>query len=152
MHKRPAEEIEDLIKCPVCDIYLKKTEGFICSRCRRGPLCKKHKIAGSKECASCVFDRRRKLLSSLKKQEMSLSSFLMFLQFLFMVFAVFFVSIKIGLDKNVELLQYDFVRDSLPYIGIIAVLGYIGFFIIRFGQRGRIEKLESEMKHIELGR
>lgn len=146
------EEAEDLIKCPVCGIYLKRTEGFICSKCRRGPLCKKHKISGSKECASCVFDRRRKMLSALKEQEMSLSSFLMFLQFLFMIFAIFFVAIKVGLDQTVEFLQYNLIQGSLPYIGIIAVSGYIVFYMLRFGQRGKIAKLESEMKQIEIRR
>jgi len=152
MIKKPAEDTEDLIKCPVCEIYMKKAEGFICSRCRRGPLCKNHKISGSKECASCVFDRRRRSHSALKDQEASLSSFLRFLQFLFMVFAVFFVAIKIGLDQTVEVLQYDFLKESLPYIGMIAVSGYFIFYVIRFSQRSRITQLESEMKQIEFRR
>jgi uncharacterized membrane protein (DUF485 family) len=152
MIKKPIEEAEDLIKCPVCEIYLKKAEGFICIRCRRGPLCKKHKIGNSKECASCIFDRKRKTFSELKEQETSLKSFLMFLQFLFMVFVIFFIAFKAGLDKTVEFLQHDFIRDGLPYMGVLAVIGYIVFYVIMIGQRSRIEELEMEMKHIEFRR
>jgi hypothetical protein len=152
MMKRLPEESEDLVQCQMCGIYLKKAEGFVCSICRRGLLCKKHKIEGSKECASCVFERKRKTFSTLKEQETSLTGFLRFLQFVFIIFAVFLVAIKMGLDQTVDFLQYDFIKNSLPHIIIITVLGYIVFYGIRLGQRSRITKLESEMKQIEIRR
>ncbi len=146
------EEPEDLLRCPVCEVYMKKTEGFICSRCRRGPLCKKHKVAGSSECASCIYDRRRKDLLQLKEQEINLKSFLRLLQFLFLVFAVFFIALRAGLEDTVEFLKSSFITDGLLYLGGIAVFGYIVFYFILYSQRGRIQEVESELKKIEVRR
>jgi hypothetical protein len=152
MLKRPEEETEDLFRCPVCEVYMKKTEGFICSTCKRGPLCKKHKVVRSSECASCVYDRRRKALLLLKEQETSLKSFLRLLQFLFLVFAVFFIALRAGLGDTVEFLQSSYITDSLLYLGAIAVVGYIVFYFILYNQRGKIQEVESEINKIEVKR
>ena len=152
MLKKPEGQPEDLVKCPVCQIYLKKTEGFICISCKRGLLCKKHKIAGSRECASCVFDRKKKALAVIKEQETNLNSFLRLLQFLFLVFAVFFIALRAGLGDTVEFLQSSYITDSLLYLGAIAVVGYIVFYFILYNQRGKIQEVESEIKKIEVKR
>jgi hypothetical protein len=152
MLKRPEEETEDLFRCPVCEVYMKKTEGFICSTCRRGPLCKKHKVVRSTECASCVYDRRRKDLLLLKGEEINLKSFLRLLQFIFLVFAVFFIALRAGLGDAVEFLKSSFIADGLLYLGGIAVFGYIVFYFILRIQRGKIQEIESEIRKIEVRR
>lgn len=152
MLKRSAEVSEDLVKCPVCEVYVKKTAGFICVTCKRGPLCGKHKIAGSRECASCVFDRRKKDLLVLREQERNLNGFLRLLQFLFLIFAVFFIVLKTGMEDMAEFLQYSFLKDSILYVGIIAVLGYILFYFIQYNQRRNISGLEAEIRNIEIRR
>jgi hypothetical protein len=152
MLERPMAVPEDLIRCPVCEVYLKKTEGFICSKCKRGPLCKKHKVIRSSECASCLYDRRRKDLLLLKEQEINLKSFLRLLQFLFLVFAVFFIALRSGLEDTVEFLQSSFIKDSLLYLGGIAVFGYIVFYFILYNQRGKIQEAESEIRKVEVRR
>jgi hypothetical protein len=150
MLKRPLENEEDLAKCPVCDFYFKSDEGFTCIKCRRGLLCKKHKVAGTKECASCVIERRNKELSDLKAQEMSLKSFLRLLQFLFLVFAVLFIAVQIGLDDTLELLQYDFIKDGLPYFGGGAFLGYVVFYFILNNQKAKNLELENVIRKMRL--
>ena len=152
MIKRPVEEPEDMLRCPVCEVYMKKTEGFICSTCKRGPLCKQHKVIGSGECASCVYDRRRKVLLLHKEQEMNLISFLRLLQFLFLVFAVFFIALRAGLGDTVEILQSSYITDGLLYLGGIAVFGSIVFYFILLNQRGKVREVEAEMKKIEVKR
>jgi hypothetical protein len=152
MLKRPMEDAEDLLRCPVCEVYLNKSEGFICSKCKRGPLCKKHKVLRSSECASCVYDRRRKSLLTLKEQENSLKSFLRLLQFVFLVFAVFFIALRAGLGDTVEFLRSSYITDGLLYLGGIAVFGYIVFYFILYTQRGKIQEVESEIRKIEVKR
>ena len=150
MLKRPLEKQEDLAKCPVCDFYFKREEGFTCIKCRRGPLCKKHKVSGTKECASCVIERRNKELSDLKEQERSLNSFLRFLQFLFLVFAVLFIAYRIGLEDTVEFLKYSFIKDILPYIGGGSFLGYLFFYFILYNQKAKNLELETVIKKMRL--
>jgi len=143
---------EDLVQCPVCDTYLKKSEGFTCVQCKRGILCKKHKIEGSKECASCVFDRKNREYKVLKEQEMNLKSALRFFQFLFLVFAVFFVALRSGLGEVVEILQNSFITDGMVLLGIASAAGYIIFFLILFNQRGKAAALEAEVRKINFKR
>lgn len=150
MLKRPLENQEDLDKCPVCGFYFNKAEGFTCVRCRRGPLCHKHKVAGSKECVSCVAERRYKELSVLKEQEKSLQSFLRFLQFVFLVFSLHFIAMKIGLEDTVEFLQYSFIKTILPFIGGGSLLGYLVFYFILRNQKTKIIGLENIIKKIRL--
>jgi hypothetical protein len=146
MLKRPLENQEDTAKCPVCDVYFNKTEGFICIKCRRGPLCKRHKVAGTKECSGCVIERRHKELSILKEQEVSIQGFLRLLQFLFLVFAVLFIALKAGLDDMVEFLQNSLIKDILPFIGVGAFLGYLFFYFILFSQKAKTHEIENFIK------
>ena len=150
MLKKPLEKEEDLAKCPVCDFYFDKDEGFTCIKCRRGPLCKRHKVAGTKECASCVMERSNKELSDLKEQERSLKGFLRLLQFLFLVFAVLFIALKIGLENMVEFLQYSFIKEILPYMGSGAFLGYVVFYFILNKQKAKTLELENVIRKMRL--
>ena len=150
MLKRPLEAQEDLERCPVCEQYFKRTEGFTCTKCRRGLLCKKHKVAGTKECSSCVIERRHKELSALRSQEMSLKGFLSFLQFIFLVFAVLFIALKIGLEDMVEFLQYGFINDGLPYLGGGAFLGYIVIYFLLHNQKEKTLELENVIRKMRL--
>ena len=150
MLKRPVEKQEELLRCPVCDYHFKREEGFTCIKCRRGLLCKRHKVAGTKECASCVIERRHKELSDLKEQEMSLKGFLRLLQFLFLVFAVLFIALKIGLEDTVEFLQYDFIKNGLPYLGGGAFLGYIVIYFVLYNQKSKTNELENVIRKMRL--
>jgi hypothetical protein len=150
MLKKPLDNQEDLTRCPVCEFYFKSSEGFTCIRCRREPLCYKHKVAGTKECVSCVIDRKLKEHSEIKAQEMSLNSFLRFLQFLFLVFAVLFIALKIGLEDMVEFLQYSFVKEILPYFGGGAFLGYLVFYFILYNHKAKTLELENVIRKMRL--
>ena len=150
MLKRPLENQEDLERCPVCEHYFKRGEGFTCVRCRRGLLCKRHRVAGTKECSSCVIERRHKELSALKEQEMSLKSFLRLLQFIFLVFAVLFIALKIGLEDMVEFLQYSLIKEILPYVGIGAFLGYLVVYFILYNQKSKTLELENVIRKMRL--
>ncbi len=139
-------------KCPVCEVYINQSEGFICPQCRRGPLCKKHRVAGWKECASCVFDLMKKTLDSLRGQETSIRQFLRFLQFLFLVFAVFFTALRFGLAEFVEILRTDMISTYILYLGFVPALGYVLFGIILYNQRGKIEDMVIRIKKLEVRR
>ena len=86
------------------------------------------------------------------EQETNLNSFLRLLQFLFLVFAVFFIAWRTGLEDMAEFLQYSLLKDSVLYIGIIAVFGYVVFYFILYSQRNNISELETEIKNIEIRR
>ena len=144
-----AEDKKDLSRCLVCEVYLHPEESFVCPRCRKGPLCRKHRVPGGKECASCVFDMRKKELQTLAGQEMSIKQFLQFLQFIFIVFAVFFVALKFGLGQFVEILQEPMFARYLLYFGIIAVAAYIIFTLVLYNQRGRIADAELQLKKLD---
>ena len=88
----------------------------------------------------------------IKEQEINLKSFLSLLQFLFLVFAIFFIALRTGLEDMVEFLQYSFLKDSLVYMGIIAVFGYLVFYLILYNQRNNISELETEIKNLEIRR
>ncbi len=136
---------EELVQCPVCDTYLKKNEGFTCPRCKKGPLCRSHRVHGKRECSSCIFDLQTEELGNLKKQEESLRSFLSFLQFLFIVFAIIFIAIRSGVAETIEFLQQSSIHESLELIGGVSVAGYILFYFILYNQKQRIRGLESEL-------
>jgi len=150
MLKRPVEKQEELVRCPVCEYHFKREEGFACIKCRRGLLCKRHKVAGTKECASCFIERGHKELSDLKAQEMSLKNFLRFLQFIFLVFAVLFIAFRIRLEDTVEFLQYSIIKEILPYIGSGAFLGYLVFYFILYNQKSKTLELENLIRKMRL--
>jgi len=152
--KEMANEKEqgELIRCPVCETYLKKNEGFTCPRCRKGPLCKKHRFPGGRECTSCVFEAKRREVSDLRNQEQGISEFMKLLQFVFLIFAVFFVAVKFGLADSVDFLKDSIVVEYLPYFGVLPAAGYLLFFIILYNQKSRIKELEEQMHDIEFKR
>ena len=150
MLKKPLDKQEDLTRCPVCEFYFKGSESFTCIRCRRGPLCYKHKVTGTKECVSCVIDRKLKEHSEIKAQEMSLNSFLKFLQFLFLVFALLFIAGQIGFDDTLEFLHYDFIKSGLPYLGGGAFLGYIVIYFVLHNQMEKTLELENVIRKMRL--
>jgi hypothetical protein len=143
---------EGLLRCPVCDSYLGKNEGFTCPRCRRGPLCRTHRVPGRRECAGCVFEMQAEELRNLRRQEDSIRSFLKLLQFLFIVFAIVFVALRAGIAETIEFLQYSIITQSLELIGGISVVGYVLFHLILYNQKQRISGLESQMNRSEVRR
>ncbi len=140
---------KDLSQCAVCDVYVHQQESFTCPRCRKGPLCRRHRVSGRKECASCVFDLRKKELQNLRNQETNIRQFLRFLQFLFLVFAVLFVAAKFGLTEFVEVLQDSDFTKYLLYLGMLPVLGYLLFLLLLLGQRGKVAEAELQLKKLD---
>jgi uncharacterized protein (DUF983 family) len=136
---------EALVQCPVCDTYLRKNEGFICPRCKRGPLCRRHRVRGKRECEGCVLEIQAEELGDLRRQEASIKSFLRLLQFLFIVFAIVFIALRTGVTETIEFLRYSFIPQSLELLGGLSVVGYVLFYLILYNQRQRIRGLESEM-------
>ena len=139
---------EALRKCRVCDVYLEANEGFTCPRCRRGPLCKAHRVPGEKECAGCVLEKRVKEIDQLQRQERGIKGFARFLQFIFLLFSVFFIAQKVGIGEFADLLIINILEEYSLYIGILALLGSLAFYIILRSQRGKIEVLESQIKNM----
>ena len=124
----------------------------MCPKCRRTPLCKKHLVPGTRECASCVFDQTIKELTAVKEQEQGLRHFFGFLIFVAILVCIFFVSLKMGLVDTVEIIQNSIIIDSLPYIGGAVVLGYLLFNVMRYNLKNNIKELGSRLKKIEFRR
>jgi hypothetical protein len=141
----PAKGGPELLRCQVCDTYIKREEGFTCPKCKRGPLCRSHRVPQRRECASCVFDMQNKELIGLREQEQSLRSFLRLLQFLFIVFAILFVAVRTGAAEVLEFLQDSLIIDGVGYMGVLSVVGYLIFYFLLLGQRHRIREMESEL-------
>lgn len=142
------EKEKILSRCLVCDVYVHPEESFVCPRCRKGPLCRKHRVPGRKECSSCVLDVRKKELMVLIDQAKSIRQFLHFLQFMFLVFAVFFVALKFGLEDYIELLREPMLAKYLLYLGVVPVLGYVLFAALLHDQRGKIADAELQLKKL----
>jgi hypothetical protein len=145
---RDASGREELLTCRACGSYLGKGEGFRCPRCRRTPLCRNHRVPGSRECAGCVMEAKTKELRDLKNQEKSIRNFLRLTQFLFLVFAILFISSKAGLVEMLDFLKDSIVMDNLGYLGGFSVAGYIIFQIIRYNQKSRISGLETGINEL----
>lgn len=150
--KMQEERKEELVRCSVCDVYLEGDKGFICSRCRRGPLCKIHRVPRRRECASCVYEMQKKDLNDLKVQEHNLRSFLRFLQFLFLVFAILFIALKTGIPEVLDFLRNNVIITSLEYLGGLSVFGYVLFYAMLLHQRQKISEMEVEMNKTEFRR
>ena len=150
--KITGEDKQELLRCAVCDVYVRRGEGFTCPRCRRGPLCKSHRVPQSRECASCVFDMKNKELIALREQEQSLKSFLRLLQFLFIVFAILFVSVRTGTAEVLQFLQDSVIADGFGYMGVLSVACYALFYLLLLSQRQRIRSMESELNKAEFRR
>lgn len=146
------DESSVLTRCPVCDNYVHEQESFVCPRCKKSNLCRRHRVSGRKECASCVFDMKKKELNALRGQEGSIQQFLKFLQFIFLFSAIIFIALKSGISEFVEILQYSLLPTYVMYFSIIPVAGYVLFFIILYNQRGKIADLEQQIKKLEFRR
>ena len=145
-------EREELIRCAACEDYIKSSDGFYCPRCKKGPLCRKHRLAGRRECLSCTIDLKLREMSILKQQEKNIRSFIKFVQFLFLVFSIFFIAIKFRLAEEVSFLQNHLITESLLFLGIGSVVLYGIFFAVLLNQRSKIDSLESAISGIEVRR
>lgn len=143
---------EDLLECPVCGAYLKRNEGFRCPKCKRGPFCRTHRIPGERMCPGCLLEIKSKEISVLKGQEKSLKGFSLFLQFIFIIFTIFYISNKLGLGEFMQLLMIDIIAEYSLYIGLLALLGSLIFYLIVRSQRSMLLELEAKVKKIRLGR
>ena len=149
-NKNFGKKNDEFAKCPVCEVYVHQDEGFLCPRCKKSPLCRKHRVSGRRECASCVFDLTKKELQVLRSQEGNIKQFLRFLQFIFLVFAVFFVSFKFGLTEYIEILKDMRINTFLAYLGVLPVTFYILFMIILYNQRSKIADIEVQIRKLEV--
>ena len=139
--------------CTICGAYLKNSEGFICPKCRRGPLCRNHRLPGNKVCTSCVFDVKAEEVGALKAQERGIRGFLRLTQFVFLLSVIFFAVMEMRLSEIEEFLEHAWITDHVVYImGGVAVVGYVLFYTILSGQRKRINQLESEINNLKFRR
>jgi hypothetical protein len=143
----------EMRRCPVCEVYLEKNEGFFCPKCKRGPLCRNHRLPGERVCTGCSFDAKAKELRKLKTQEQNIRGFLRLTQFIFLLFAVFFVSVKIGLFDTVDFLQDVPFSDHLLYaMGIVSVTGFAVFYVILLDQKNKVRVLETDLNNLKFRR
>jgi hypothetical protein len=140
------KENEGLLKCSICDDYLRKNEVFYCHRCKKGPLCKKHRAPGKKECNSCTIDDKLYEINTLSGQEKSIHHFISFIQFIFLVFSVFFIALKIGFLDEFDFLKNNIFMENLIYIGIGTAIFYAIFYIVLFSQKAKIADLHSDIE------
>lgn len=146
------DQRNELTRCPVCETYVHPQESFVCPRCKKSPLCRRHRVVGRKECASCVFELIKKELNALRAQEGSIQQFLRFLQFIFLVCAVIFIAIQSGISEFVEILQFSMLRTYIVFFSGIPIVGYILFSIILYNQRGKITEMENQLRKLEIRR
>lgn len=146
------DERSGLTQCPVCDTYVHQQESFVCPRCKKSPLCRKHRVVGRKECASCVFDLKKKELNELRGRERSIRQFLAFLQFVFLFCAIIFIALRSGVADFVEILQYSLLPTYIIYFSIIPIAGYILFLIILYNQRGKVADIMQQIRKLEIRR
>jgi len=152
LRKDFVDEHSVLTRCPVCETYVHQDESFACPRCSKNHLCRKHRVVGRKECASCVFDLKRIELTLLRGQERNIQQFLKFLQFVFLFCAIIFIALRAGMSEFVEILQHSVLPTYILYFSIIPIAGYILFFIILYNQRGKVSDLEHQLKKLEVRR
>jgi len=152
LRKDFVDERSELRKCPVCATYVHQQESFVCPRCQKSPLCRKHYVAGRRECARCVFGLTKKELNELRGQDGSIRQFLKFLQFIFLFCAVIFIALNSGISEFVEVLQDSLLPIYIMYFSIILIVGYILFFIILYNQRGKVSDMEHQIIKLEVRR
>lgn len=145
-------EREELIRCAACEDYIKSSDGFYCPGCKKGPLCRKHRLAGRRECLSCTIDLKLREMSILKQQEKNIKSFIRFVQFLFLVFSILFIAIKFNLAEEVSFLQNHLITEGLLYLGIGSIVLFGIFSVVLLIQRSKIVSIESAISGIEVRR
>jgi hypothetical protein len=143
---------EELIRCVACEDYIKSDDAFYCPRCKKGPLCRKHRLSGRRECRSCTIDLKLREMNILKKQEKNIRSFIRFVQFLFLVFSVFFVAIRFNLAEELSFLQNHLSAETLLYLGIGSIVLFGICSIVLLIQRSKIGSIESAISDIEVRR
>lgn len=148
LKKARSSSQSDLKKCFLCDDYLSSNERFYCPKCRKGPLCNKHRLRGEKECVSCITETKLYQTNVLRGQEKGIKSFIRFLQFIFLLSSIYFVSSKFGILEKVEMLKNDIISEDLLYIGIATAVLYGIFYFILSIKRQDIIRLESEIGQI----
>lgn len=136
---------EDLIQCTVCGDYFRASEAYSCPRCRRTGMCRKHRVPGTRECASCVYEKKSRELHQMRQQLSSLRSFLRLTQFVLIVFIILFIALRTGLPEIVEFLQFGIITENLPYIGGAALIAYMVFFLILQSQKQQVKALEEQL-------
>jgi hypothetical protein len=145
-------EREELIRCAACEDYIKSSDGFYCPGCKKGPLCRKHRLAGRRECLSCTIDLKLREMSILKQQEKNIKSFIRFVQFLFLVFSILFIAIKFNLAEEISFLQNNLITESLLCLGIGSIVLFGIFSVVLLIQRSKIVSIESAISGIEVRR
>ncbi len=143
---------DESVQCAICEEYIAIREGFYCTKCRKGPLCKKHRVLGRKECISCVLDIKVNEINALRRQENSLKSVISYLQFLLILCAILFITLQLGVLEEVEFLKNNIFTENLTYIGIGTAVLYTAFYIVMLSQRKNIADLESEIESMGMRR
>jgi hypothetical protein len=138
----------DITKCSICADYLNSNEAYFCPRCKKGPLCKKHRLPGRKECVSCIFDRTLNEVHILRGQEKNIKSFINFLQFLFIVFAITFIALTFGFLEEIAYLKENLVIKNITYLGIGTAVLLIIFYLVMLNQMWKIKEIETELDKI----
>jgi hypothetical protein len=138
----------DITKCSICADYLNSNEAYFCPRCKKGPLCKKHRLPGRKECVSCIFDRTLNEVHILRGQEKNIKSFINFLQFLFIVFAITFIALTFGFLEEIAYLKENLVIKNITYLGIGTAVLLIIFYLVMLNQMRKIKEIEAELDKI----
>jgi hypothetical protein len=142
------KEVDGVIRCSVCEEHFKKIETFYCPKCKKGPLCKKHRSPGKKECVSCTIENKLQEINTLSVQEKSIHHFIRFIQFLFLVVSVFFIALKLGILDEIDFLKNNIFTENLIYIGIGTIVFYAISYIVFFSQKTKIADLNSEIEKI----
>jgi hypothetical protein len=141
---------KELIQCPVCDDYFRDSEGFCCPKCKKGPICKRHRVVQRKECASCTIDLKLPELKAIREQEKSLGHFLRFLQFVFTVVVIYFIAFHYGLLEAIDFvfMQNNFIAQNLIPIGIIIIVLLGIAYTVLYSQKKKADDIESYIEKI----
>jgi hypothetical protein len=140
------KEVDGAIKCSICEEHFKKIEAFYCPKCKKGPLCKKHRSPGKKECISCTIENKLHEINTLSGQEKSIHHFIRFIQFLFLVVSVLFIALKFGILDEIDFLKNNIFTVNLIYIGIGTAIFYAISYVVLFSQKAKIADIHSEIE------
>ncbi|GAB4488350.1 MAG: hypothetical protein OHK006_18670 [Thermodesulfovibrionales bacterium] len=146
------DQSRELLRCPICETLLQHERGFTCPRCRRRPLCVKHRAPGRKECFGCAQEILQKELAGLYAQEKSLKAFEHLMQFLFIVFSILFAAGRFDTEGILRPYLDNPIGDNLLFFGIVAAAGYVISLIILYNQRQNIRNAESQVRTFSMRR